>query len=501
MSRKILIASANPWAFSLAVERDIARINGGCTVDALNLFKLATRVSPHVSPRQRLYETLDRTIERFVLPAINGRDITAEIEVDETRIPPVPEDVRGLRSYRLGGAGIGLGVLSSITSMTTIQEPRSTSEYGRVFEPAWRSAHLAYLIGEEIAPMGYEEVYIFNGRHCYSRPFIDVMERCATVFRYEQGSSGNSYVMSAESIHHPNGVRKLIAGHDFSREDGERFYLDRLKKAPGDPVNFFTSAQIEGHLPEPLRGRRLVSFFTSSSDEMFAITDDLGFGRFPTQFAAAMAMARAAASIDALLVVRFHPHLQYKHDSWRREWDFDALRAAGAFLIGPGDPCDSYALAGSSHCVFTCGSTVGFECSFLGIPNADVGPWLGGIMGATGLVLDEADVAAFIADPRLPEGAREGALRYGSYVRRAGKPLPELDVGRHPYEARIGGRIVSRSRYALLKLRRFARRAGLTGGDPKALGITAGKVILDPNLKLGNSKETATREPAPQRPL
>ena len=480
--RKILIASSNPWSFSVAVEREIALLEGSAAqVDVLNLFRLTTAVSPHLRRRDRLLAAVDRTIERFVVPAANGRDITADVRISERAIPPPDLAASDLRGYRFGGASVGLAVLSSVTSLTTIQEPESLDEYGDAFLPAWRSAHRAQQVGEQVAQLGYDAVYTFNGRHCYSRPFIDLVEQACPVVRYEQGATGTSYVVSATAIHHPVSIARLINEHVFDPPAGEGFFLDRINRKPGDAVNYFIGEQVAGFLPQALKDGGVVSFFTSSSDEMFAITDDFGFGSFPTQFSAAMAMAAACAERGLQLVVRFHPHMRFKHPSWRREWDFDALRAAGALMIDAEDPCDSYALARSSRCVFTCGSTIGFECSYLGIPNADLGLWVGGLLGAMPAITDEAALIAFIDEPRLLPSAKLQALRYGSYARRAGAQLPELEPGSHPYLSRVAGQVVSPTRFAFQRARQLlpGKRLGRTPS-----GMVAGKVLIDPDLDL-----------------
>lgn len=196
---------------------------------------------------------------------------------------------------------------------------------------------------------------------------------------------------------------------------------------------------MQGLLPDGALPGEFVAFFSSSSDEFIAIFDTLGFGAFAGQSDAAIAVAEAAATHGKRFVLRLHPHLQHKHPSWRREWDFERLRAMGAIVIQPEDKADSYAIAAAAHCVFTCGSTAGFECTYRGIPNADVGEWVGAKLGAMHHVTTKAEVAAFVASPALPPGAREAALRYGSYVRRAGTPLEELEVGTHPHFSRSAG--------------------------------------------------------------
>lgn len=474
--KKILIAATNPWSFSLAVERQIAREHQHDQVDVLNLFRLSDSLL-HARPIDRLAELLNRKIERFLLPVASGADITDDVgrQMNDS-IPPLPSSPQELRNYSVGEARIGLAVLSSVTSFTTVQNPDCLSEYGPALPRAWRSAHLSEQAARVVSRMGYAAAYIFNGRHSAARPFCDVLQERMTVYRYEQGGTGNRYIMSARSIHEPREIARLIEEHDFDREAGEEFFENRLRKAPGNPAEFFTIGQVSDLLPEGVEPGRAVSFFTSSSDERHAISDKVEYGSFCSQYQAALAIARICAASNYQLVVRFHPHLQFKHPSWRKEWDIGELRRQGAILVDAADPVDTYALVRASRCVLTCGSTVGLEATYLGIPAAEIGELPAGILGATNIARDEAGLKAFIERPMMPPDAREKAIRYGSYACRAGKLLPELDVATHPYYARIAGRIVDPVRYVFERLRSRVRPKARIALPP------GGKLVVEPSV-------------------
>jgi hypothetical protein len=244
---------------------------------------------------------------------------------------------------------------------------------------------------------------------------------------------------------------------------------------------FFTAAQRSGALPAGMEPGRTVSFFTSSSDEMHAVTDNALYGSFPTQNDVAIALADICRPLGLKLLVRLHPHLRFKHPSWKREWDFAELERRGVVILAPEDPADSYAIVQASRAVVTTGSTIGLEASYLGIPNAVVGDWVGGRIGASAVANTAEDLTAFISEPRLPPNARDRALLFGSFYRSAGKLLPEVNVGLHPNLARIDGRVVDPIRYAVQKLRFLIRPPR---GDPQALdirsGLQAGRVVLAP---------------------
>lgn len=491
MARRILIASGNPWAFCMAAERDIARVTPDAQIDVLNLFELCSRSSPHWRPRDKVIETINRNIQRFVMPVITGRDITGHIHI-RVDVPPLPGSYEALRNYRVGDAKVGMAVLSTVTSLTTIQFPSGLEEFGAVLLPAWQTAHRSLAIGQAVRDFGYDQVVTFNGRHCYSRPFCDVLESSAEVVRYEQGSAGNKYIAVAGTVQESATLAKLIEAHDYDAVAGEAFFRERMNREASNEVGFYTATQQAGQLPQGMKPGETVSFFTSSSDEMAAVTDDALYGSFATQHDVAIALADACKRAGLQLLIRLHPHLRFKSPTWLREWDFAELERRNVRILQPDDPADSYSIVRASRAVVTCGSTIGIEAAYLGVPNAVVGNWVGGRIGASVETNTAEDLARFLAEPRLMPAAHERALLLGSFYKSAGKLLPELDVGAHPNLARIDGRIVDRVRYPLQTLR-FLMRGGPV--DPGALdvrsGTQAGRVVL----ATGTDYRSALRQP------
>jgi hypothetical protein len=475
--RRILIASANPWSFALAVERQMAREHSGDAVDFLNLWSICGRFSPHWSKRDRMIERLNRKIPRFVRPLVTGREITGQVAPDHRKVPPVPADVTDLRHYRLDGVPVGLAVLSSVYELTTVHNARSPGDYGGAFEDAWRSAHLSLQIGQSVARLGYDRIYIFGGRHCYSRPFVDVAAHASEVMRYEQGGTGTAYVMTHTSFYEPDTQARAIGSYPLDERAGREFFEERLNRSRMSDAGFFTGKQTPGRIPQPLRGRPLVTFFNSSVDELYAIRDEIRFGSFATQCEAALTLARTCREEGKGFAIRFHPHLQYKHASWRDDWDFAALQALGAALIMPDDPTDTYALVRASESVLSCGSTISFEASYLGVPNAVIGEGLSSAMGVSEAVQDAEQLRRFVRSPSLPEDAARNALKLGSFYKNGGTRVVGLDVGSHPNFSRIDGRIVDPVRHAIQLAREWG--AKLRGRAPEnRSGIVKGLALL-----------------------
>lgn len=476
MSRT-LIAYTNPWSFAIAVERALAAAQIGSIVDVIDLHELCEH-SALFRRIDRWAEAANRKFQRFIVPAVTGRDITAEVRNDlrPFDLPPLPDTPEALRAYTYHGAPVGLAVLSSVTSLTTVQNADSLAEFGASLYPAWRTAHLSAQVGRAIESRGYEAAYIFNGRHCISRPFCEIVERTAPVYRYEQGGSGNRYIISRHGVHDPHSVAKLVEEHKFDFQEGNKFWLGRLSKLPGSGVELFTATQVKGLIPGGIEPDQTISFFTTSSDELVGIRDTVAFGEFDSQYAVAQTIAEECAACGANFVLRLHPHLQYKHPSWIREWNFDRLEELGATIVMPQDPVDTYALIAASRCVLTCGSTVGFEASYMGVPAAEVGDFVGGVLGAVGIVRDRQQIRNFISDPQRPAHSRDQTLRFGSYCKSAGTLLPNLNTGTHPYFATIDGRVVDPVRYIYQRLRSLFL--------PSSQAVTPhdGKILVEPSV-------------------
>jgi len=474
---KVLIASANPWSFALAVERQMAREHASDTVDLLDLWSICSRYSPHWSRRDRVIERLNRKIARFMRPVISGREITGDVAPDHAAVPPVPQELTQLRQYRVDDVPVGLAILSSVFELTTVHGARTPAEYGGAFEDAWHSAHLSLQIGQAVAQLGYDRIYVFGGRHCYSRPFVDAAVEASEVLRYEQGGTGTAYVITARSLYEPANLARIIDFYPVDERAGAEFFEERMSRTGSWDAHFFTASQTPGRIPEQLRGRPLVTFFSSSVDELYAIRDEIRFGAFASQNEAALALARICRNEGKAFAIRFHPHLKYKHPSWRHEWDFATLETLGAVLVMPDDPTDTYALVRASESVASCGSTISFECSYLGVPNAVIGEALSSAMSVSDTVADEQQLHEFVRSPSLPPDAARKALALGSFYKRGATPVIGLDVGEHPNLSRVDGRIVDPVRFAVQRARGWATRLG--GRAPaNRSGIVEGRVTL-----------------------
>lgn len=451
--RRALIIHTNPWPLWTAVERDIAvRLGQNTEVDGINTFRLLGRASVRSSGRDRLYQRLNREYERFVVPALTGRNITKQVRLCDAGLP-LPATVSELRGFEVNGSKVGLAALSSAVSVTGILSAKKTAEYGDVIRRAWQSALRAQNIAEQISQLGYDAVYLFNGRHSFARPFSDTLRASSKVMMFESGGAPGSYLLADSPLHSSEAIVRLIQEHSFDPEAGRAFFEERFARTPGSSSHLFTMNQVDGLLPEQLDGRDIATFFSSSPHEFFAINDEYGFGDFKSQGDTAMALAESCAVAGLKLVVRIHPHLRLMHESWKHEWDFGALESRGVTIIKPDDPCDTYALMRASKLVFGCGSTTAAEAAYLHKPNLVIGDSFIGLMGIAHAADSEEQIDRFIKAPSCLPGSYRAALAFGSFRKRSGIPIRGFSQPGGPETARIDGRPIDPVRLALSKLK------------------------------------------------
>lgn len=458
--KRALIVSANPWPLWIGVERHLAsELSRTHLVDGLNVGTFIAAQSPVWDRRAQLYERLVRKYVRFVVPALNGRDITPDIRLPKRPIPPLPESVTELRQYRLGDSAVGLAALSSAASFARVASTGATSDYGLTLRKAWEIAHRADELARAIAERAYDEIYIFNGRHCISRPFCDLLSGTARVRRFEAGGKPHSFVLFDGVLHHAPVFADVVRRQEVDEAAGHAFYRERKERVPGNDAHRLTKDQQRGKIPPDAAGAPLVTYFSSSPDEFFATADEYTFGEFESQGDIAAAVAAACAETGKKLVVRLHPHLESKHSSWRDEWDFDQLRELGAVLVWPSEPYDSYALMEASDCVVTCGSTIGIEAAYWGMASMAIGDHFNNQLGITVAGQNAGDIGRFVEAPYCLAGSRPAAIAYGSFAKRSGTPVCGYSEEDGFESARIDGRIVDPIRYWTARLKRLFRPA------------------------------------------
>lgn len=347
------------------------------------------------------------------------------------------EDLR--RLSHAGFEDFGWAVLSSAISRR--REPQiDPRKERRLLRDIATSALAVYAATTSLLrTVNPHSVILFNGRFASTRAVLRAAQaEGIPVQLHERGCDQGHYSLLDFPIHDIDRLQNLIR-REWREElasHGHAFYAHRRQRVERD-WHSFTRRQTHGKLPDGLRpGARLVTYFSSSEDEMAAIGDHVRDPRYDDQMQILGEVHALVRSLpDVQLCVRVHPNVARASGPERRRWR--QLELDGALLIHPDAPVDSYALLDASALVLTHGSTIGVEATYWGRPSVLLGRSFYDSFGAVHRPTNNDELRHLLQSaPPLPQAA---CLPYGAFFETYGLPY------RH-YQPRDlhGGRIAGR---------------------------------------------------------
>ena len=222
-------------------------------------------------------------------------------------------------------------------------------------------------------------VNLFNTRFLNERAARDAALKLSCIItEFDQvNSRGDSFGLFSESIHSPSERATLVK--EFAHLPQSTEYLESeppsqtwINLRRNGALQSFTRRQIMGKLPEMPRGKKIVSCFLSSFDELILA----GYAKLEHQITQDNSLETICSIVrrhqDWQLIVRSHPNMLTRPKREQLYWK-EKLRNLDAQVIHPEEEFDSYALIESSDLVLTFGSTIGVEAVALGKPSLLLG--------------------------------------------------------------------------------------------------------------------------------
>lgn len=273
-----------------------------------------------------------------------------------------------LHAVKFGDFDVGMGIISSLLSLTRdpAVEPSRYANYAMAL--ARDAMMLHQLTGQLIRATGCDIVVFFNGRLA---PVRGIRRACeAANIRYivhERGSSIGKYALfDCATSHQPAGYRGWVDSWWEATPDPQANaleYLDKRRRGIVTSWYSFTRKQISGQCP-PKDGRKRVTFFTSSEDELAAIGDELRpDSRLCDQAHSIRSLGEACQEKGFEYIIRFHPNTPASATGL-----LAVAREASPTVFEADSGVDTYALIDSSDVVTTQNSTVGIEAASIGKP-------------------------------------------------------------------------------------------------------------------------------------
>ena len=381
-----------------------------CVTD--ETFRISSRVLINFSRKRNASSYLSSVIRRY------RREQFSDLR--RKFIIPDPESIIDLSDPDLFAAkfehfDVGMGVLSSLLSLTRNVDvvPSQHAAYALALA---RDSMLLYKLTEHlIGVSSIDLVVFFNGRLASVRGIRRACEATGTRYIvHERGSSTGKFALfDCATPHQPEGYRRWTDTWWTAGDNPKsvaRAFLAKRRLGGASSWYSFTGKQQQANCPAK-SGRKRVTFFTSSEDELAAIGDELRpDSPFCKQAHAIRAVGAACRERGLEYIVRFHPNTPRSASAILMA----AARGSSEMVFEPDSAVDTYALIDTSDLVFTQSSTVGIEAAAAGKPAFYCGRNIYEHCRAVRRILSESDLVDAMEAERPHE--TQDALRYANFL-------------------------------------------------------------------------------------
>jgi hypothetical protein len=338
----------------------------------INLFQQNLRTLPvDMHFRFPLSHFFKNSPEKIALMYLKSkRSITSQfISLEKNLVPPieVPKNIEELKTFRIDNLEIGMAVASHLISLTKESQPQISSNLHQIKSCIQFYYDAKTWFYQQNYTPETDEVWVCNGRTFHERIIVELAkERNIKVCFYEIGGEGqvpNRWILHDVSPHdrtrHQSAVMRHSALAEPNEEDIEKWFL-----AHEDPnQNQFASKNIDFRKMVEISRKPFIVFFSSSDDEVAAISSEWNSPWGNQLSAAKGAMEVFAEQSKYHLVIRVHPNQGNKSKSDKKAWDGLSAKE-NSFIFGYSDSVNSYELMRSSAAVLTHGSTMGVEAAY-----------------------------------------------------------------------------------------------------------------------------------------
>lgn len=331
----------------------------------------------------------------------------------------------------------GISLVSSLVSLTSNSAVNPSDHRTLVNDLANGFARCFHLISNLLASDGYDALVLFNGRFASVKgAVLAAAQLSKPVFFHERGCSMEKFSLKDYQPHDRIRFQEDIREHWNKANKGKAaiqiakdfFVSKRAGKEQGwtsfkDKMIAGASSSIIADARSRTRPAigKVICFFSSSEDEYLStegVFETSGF-EWQSQSQACAALAKAADKNGHSLIIRNHPHLQYKAHADRAKWDnLEFMEEPHkAILIKSNSAVDTYELIDYCDLVVVYGSTVGIEAVFWGKPVIAMSDTLYDEIGASiykPLTYNELDALIGCIDNLLVD--QNSALLYGYYL-------------------------------------------------------------------------------------
>lgn len=273
-----------------------------------------------------------------------------------------------LRKFQLDEHPVGMAMASYLISRSKSSIPNPI-KYEKLMPKLFSTYfQIQDYLNTKITASNTDEVWLCNGRQLHERSVVEFCKTRDISFKFfEIGGDGSllaRWILHTHSPHDRVEFQKEIEAQWRMAHPSNYGSLDRWFEAKLNPnSNPFTRRQVK-NLDLEIVGKYVV-FYTSSDDEVAAISEDWD-SPWGTQIEAAKMLIETFNHMSEIkLIIRVHPNILTKNQSDQMMWRNLELNK-NVILVNPESEVDSYMLMKNSEGVLTYGSTMGVEAAYWG---------------------------------------------------------------------------------------------------------------------------------------
>ena len=322
------------------------------------------------SPEYKLYRYLKESLlDKNIMVTFSNLAIKGKIMTNwQSNVSELSMNFSELRKFRVSDQPVGMAISSYLISRTRSSYPR-VERYRNLIKKAYFSY---FQIQEALLARGLhgktDEIWLCNGRQIHERSVVEFCKANSIAYKFfEIGGDGSKltrWILHSNSPHDRVEFQNEITSHfsakteDYAVEIDNWFLRNRNPKS-----NQFTNNQVIGKSLG--KSDSYVVFFTSSDDEVAAISEDWD-SPWGSQIEAAKSLIDLFKSRSGnKLIIRVHPNILNKNRYDQRLWSELEINT-NVTVVSADSDIDSYALLDNSKGVLTFGSTMGVESVFSG---------------------------------------------------------------------------------------------------------------------------------------
>lgn len=336
-------------------------------------------------------------------------------------------DIEELKRYKYKNYLAGMASLSSLISYRKISMPDLNDERELLRDIITSGVAVYNYTLSKIAEDRPDLIYLFNGRFANSRAVIDAAEASGVPYLvHERGANMFRYVARQYTPHNFEKIKDEIklAWETSQETESTRiakvFFEDRRRGIEQAWKSFTSGQTVSFSRREVANYRKVLVYFSSSDDEYASVGDLVKWDRWPNQATAVEDLIRVVEKKeDVLLILRLHPNMKNKAAADLKYWESLKL-PPNVRLVLPTSEINSYSLMDAADVVLTCGSTVGIEAVYWGVPSICMGPSLYSNLDAVYQPADPAELERLLFGEKLSV-VQSRSYPYGFYMQTFGE--------------------------------------------------------------------------------